>query len=152
MTLGRPPKPAVERFWAMVNVTESCWLWTGALKPHNGYAQFCIGNKVYRQAHRWAYEYFVGKIPEGLQLDHLCRVRHCVNPEHLEPVTPAENVARSERYRPTECPKGHPYDELNTYVYAASGYKHCRTCDRERKFSKRQALVADVTVSKSWGK
>lgn len=69
-----------------------CWLWTGFVHP-SGYGVIRTGNKN-TYAHRCSYELFVGAVPEGLQLDHICRVRCCVNPAHLEPVTPQENVLR----------------------------------------------------------
>ena len=74
-----------------------CWLWTGGIQP-KGYGTFRFRGKHYL-AHRAAYEMFVGPIPDGLEIDHTCCVRHCVNPDHLEPVTPSENVLRSYRRR-----------------------------------------------------
>ena len=92
---GPKIRPVIERFWSRVNKTDTCWLWTGALGT-GGYATIRLpGSRQQLRAHRWAYEYFVGPIPEGLTLDHLCRVRHCVNPAHLEPVTMRENLLRS---------------------------------------------------------
>lgn len=88
---GPKPKPVAERFWAKVHKTDSCWLWTASLTF--GYGSFWDGKGQVR-AHRFAYELLVDPIPEGLQLDHLCRIRHCVNPDHLEAVTNAENVQR----------------------------------------------------------
>lgn len=81
-----------ERFWAKVNKTGDCWLWTGWRT--NGYGRFTTNGKNWR-AHRFAFEEMRGPIPEGLQLDHLCRVRHCVNPDHLEPVTRQQNMLRA---------------------------------------------------------
>lgn len=81
------------RFLTKIRKTGTCWLWTGRIEP-NGYAKFSLlGKKVW--AHRWAYEHWVGVIPAGLTLDHLCRVPSCVRPEHLEPVTNAVNIARA---------------------------------------------------------
>lgn len=83
-------------------------------------------------AHRVAYEEIMGPVPEGLELDHLCRTRSCVNPSHLEPVTHRENMNRGDvaTRRKTHCPKGHPYDEENTGIY--NGYRNCRACARLR--------------------
>jgi len=81
------------RFWSYVEKTETCWLWTGHLTD-DGYGRLGINGQLVL-AHRFAYELLVGPIPEGLHLDHLCRVRHCVKPDDLEPVTPAENVRRA---------------------------------------------------------
>ena len=86
--MARNPATAPGRFWPKVAESGDCWVWTAFRMP-NGYGQF---DKQY--AHRWAYEHLRGEIPEGLELDHLCRVRHCVNPWHLEPVTHAENHRR----------------------------------------------------------
>ena len=83
-------QPTEVRFWRFVAKTDTCWLWTGATA--SGYGLFWDERQV--RAHRWAYESEVGPIPEGLQLDHLCRVPLCVRPDHLEPVTGAENMRR----------------------------------------------------------
>jgi hypothetical protein len=126
-------RPVTERFWERVEITESCWLWRGA-RTGGGYGQLIIdGRRTY--AHRWAYESLVGDIPVGLQLDHLCRTRHCVNISHLEPVTVRENVLRGEgvsarHARKTHCPSGHPYSSGNTYL--SRGRRSCRQCHRDR--------------------
>ena len=90
-------QPAGERFMRHVRKTASCWLWTGT-KQKNGYGSFGFKGRTVR-AHRWSYEFHVGQIPDGLHIDHLCRVRNCVNPEHLEPVTHAENMRRAREAR-----------------------------------------------------
>jgi hypothetical protein len=84
--------PLEERVWAKVEKTEGCWLWTAAISP-NGYGKFMVSGRPVN-AHRLVYQLTVGPIPDGLDLDHLCRVRHCVNPDHLEPVTRSENLLR----------------------------------------------------------
>ena len=94
-----------------------------------------------RRLHRAIYEKFVGPIPDGLTIDHLCRNRLCVNPAHLEPVTLAANVLRGESLpaknaRKTHCPKGHPYDETNTHI-TKQGWRICKACNRERQRSPR---------------
>ena len=133
----RPPE---ERFWEKVERTTSCWLWTGKLNP-NGYAQFMVVGR-YQNVHRFAYELLVGPIPQGLTIDHLCRVRHCVNPAHLEPVTIRENVLRGEGLtasfaRKTHCPQGHSYDLLNTHFNSAGG-RECRHCHMLRERIRRR--------------
>lgn len=126
-----------ERFWPKVDKTDTCWLWTSTTTP-NGYGQISRGgrNAGMAYAHRVAYELLVGPIPEGLTIDHLCRVRNCVNPAHLEAVDHRTNVLRSESWtainaRKTECPHGHPYDDTNT-VIGTKGERRCRTCVNAR--------------------
>lgn len=124
-----------ERFWDKVNkdAPSGCWEWTVATVY--GYGRFGIAGRA-MSAHRVAYELLVGPIPEGLQLDHLCRNPACVNPGHLEPVTGRENVLRGDTFAArqaaiTHCPAGHEYDEANTRV-DAKRCRHCRACQRER--------------------
>lgn len=118
----RVTRPPLERFWEKVEKTDSCWLWTAALSQ-DGYGLFRDGRS--QSAHRWLYKQLVGEIPDGLQLDHLCRVRNCVNPAHLEPVTLAENARRG---RLTHCKRGHELTPENTYVQRA-----CKLCYQARK-------------------
>ena len=109
-----------------------CWLWEGALSG-GGYGRIFHDGKA-RQAHRVAYEMFSGPIPEGLELDHLCRVRSCCNPAHLEPVTRAENMLRSPiacGKAKTHCPHGHAYTAENTLI-DNRGARVCRECDRKK--------------------
>lgn len=123
-----------ERFWAKVNRpagTEGCWRWTGMLDG-SGYGRFIIKKPKVVPAHRYAYELLVGQIPAGLQLDHLCRNRACVNPAHLEPVTNQENTLRGLRGRMvTSCAHGHEYTETNT-IHRPNGRRGCRECSRLR--------------------
>ena len=120
-----------DRFWSKVDTGGECWLWLASLYP-GGYGNFWDGTRHVR-AHRWAYERLVGPIPEGLQLDHLCRVRVCVNPDHLEPVTNRENIMRGEgltakQARQTHCKRGHEFTEANTYLQKRDGGRVGRVC------------------------
>lgn len=139
---------AEERFWVKVEKQENgCWLWTAAhVQEPKPYGQFWYeGRKVL--AHRFSYELLVGPIPEGLEIDHLCRVHRCVNPAHLEPVTRSVNILRGRnpcRER-THCPHGHPYDETNTrWAVLTTGKRNrkCRTCNREEYHRRPRALAA----------
>ncbi len=116
-----------------------CWLWT-ASKDQDGYGHFFPRRGVCRMAHRWSYEYHVASIPPGLQLDHLCRVRACVNPAHLEPVDQRTNILRGVGVAAINaaaeiCKNGHPFTEENTYLRPTSeGRRYgrdCRVCLRE---------------------
>jgi len=120
-----------------------CWLWRG--KVHrSGYGVFSVGHARSQFAHRWIYQHERGPVPAGLELDHLCRVRHCVNPAHLEAVTRRENLLRGQTIpaahaAKTRCPQGHPYDEGNTYRFRGS--RQCRTCRAVRSAERRAALT-----------
>ena len=117
-----------ERWLSCVDKTPDCWLWTGQLN-NKGYGLFSI-NGGKRAAHRVGYEMWVGAIPAHLVLDHLCLVKRCVNPAHLEPVTVAENQRRMGATK-TQCKYGHAYTEENTYR-SPRGERRCRECSRER--------------------
>lgn len=124
-----------KRFLSKVALDDGirCWGWTGT-KLSKGYGHFYAKGKM-RMAHRVSYEHFSAPIPDGLQLDHLCRNRACVNPLHLEPVTGVENVRRGASFaavnaRKTHCPQGHPYEGDNLVVIKNG--RDCRACRRER--------------------
>lgn len=140
--VGGAPKPrgsVIERLWRYVDREGSvpayapelgkCWVWTGATSGGYGHVGLSDGGEI--PAHRLSYELLVGPIEPGLEIDHLCRVRACCNPAHLEPVTRRTNQIRGFgiaglNHRKTECPDGHPYDEANTYVWR--GGRRCRAC------------------------
>lgn len=133
--------PASELFEARIERTDSCWNWVGTIAL-NGYGTIKIGgrkgSRVY--AHRLAYSMFVGPIPDGMDLDHLCRNRRCANPSHLEPVTRQTNVLRGVgpsllgklNGAKTQCKSGHAFDDANTR-YRPSGGRTCRECERNRR-------------------
>lgn len=136
---GMPP---VDRIALYVNAEGDCWLWSGA-RDDTGYGDVTYQGKSWK-AHRWVWSVMVGPIPEGMTIDHLCRVRHCVNPDHLEVVTQGVNTLRGygpagRHARTRECPKGHPYDAENTYRFP-DGRRDCRTCRAasRRRYKERQ--------------
>jgi hypothetical protein len=139
---GRSPRSITieERLWLNVNKNGPipeyrpdlgpCWLWKLSTDARD-YGQMSVNGKM-RKTHQLAYELVIGPVPPGLELDHLCRVRPCLNPLHLEAVPPLVNNLRgfgaaALNSRKTHCPKGHPYDEENTY-WENGGKRHCRTC------------------------
>ena len=116
---------------AMPIPESGCWAWMGYV-TNKGYGKTTVARRP-RWAHRAAYEAAKGPIPEGMQIDHLCRVRCCINPDHLEAVTPRENVVRGIAVTKTHCGKGHPYTPENTGILTKNGnkWRFCRVCRRE---------------------
>lgn len=116
-----------------VDASGDCWEWTGTTDTA-GYGRLWVGTG-HVSAHRAVWEQLVGPIADGLTIDHLCRVRHCVNPDHLESVTHGENVRRgysppSMNARKTHCVNGHPFDNENTYYEGT--WRRCRACNRDK--------------------
>lgn len=127
-----PYRPADVRFWEKVTESETgCWLWTGA-KIRSGYGQFGTHRGPVVLAHRWAYENLIGEIPEGLQLDHLCRVRLCVCPYHLDPVTNKVNARRGNSLK-QECINGHSLAGVEPTNKQSRLVKVCMPCQRDRQ-------------------
>lgn len=144
MTAALADLPA--RFWAKVTPGRGgCWVWTGALNT-NGYGQSFIAGRA-QSTHRLAYEALAGPIPDGLVLDHLCRNRACCNPDHLEPVTPAENAARGAEATKTRCLRGHLLAGDNLVIKKRgrlAPVRNCRTCNNERRSAAHRRAVADA--------
>ena len=121
-------------FWDWVDKEvpgTTCWLWRGYISP-KGY-----GMTAGKYAHRIAWELLRGTIPPDMQIDHLCRTRHCVNPDHMELVTCRVNLLRgntvtAQRALATHCPKGHELKDPNV-IYSKEGWRKCRTCDNDRQ-------------------
>lgn len=132
---GPKARPAIDRFTEKTAPGENgCIVWI-ASGNGAGYGAMYIAKGKRVLAHRWSYEHYVGPIPEGLDLDHLCRNRACVNPQHLEPVAHRVNVLRGTaptaiNATKTHCPQGHAYDEANTRV--SRGKRECMACKREK--------------------
>lgn len=127
------PKRFLDKF--KVDPNTGCWLWAAFTDP-KGYGIFKLSRqRKNAYAHRFSYEHLIGSIPKGLQLDHLCRVRRCVNPDHLEPVTSRENTLRGETIPAyfasrDSCIKGHPYVEGSFALYNGNNARVCLICRR----------------------
>lgn len=161
---GRHPnaKTLADRLLLKIEKTDSCWVWRG-LVDRNGYGSINLRAGQKRLAHRLAYEVFVGAIPDGTELDHVCHTRdaecpggdtclhrRCVNPAHLEPVTHQINMERgrspwavSDR---STCTRGHLRTPENTWIRKTDGYRQCRVCSRERRAMRRSQQVEQAAV------
>lgn len=130
----------IDRFWRHVKIdpASKCWNWTASVN-FDGYPQSIVGSRTDNtrrtvRLSRFFYEYYKKKIAKGMEIDHLCRNRRCVNPDHLEAVTHQENVNRADKSlmglhnkNKTHCRNGHAYDDDNTY-YTKQGHRQCRIC------------------------
>jgi hypothetical protein len=128
----KKPRDYTARFWSRVEKTDSCWLWRGTVNS-NGYGVLrvdCVSGSKGRLifTHRYAYEQIKGAIPDGLFLDHLCRVRHCCNPNHLEAVTAQINTDRGLRAKRERCIHGHEMSGDNVYLRPDTGGRQCLAC------------------------
>jgi hypothetical protein len=142
------------RVWPRVTKTATCWLWQGARTQGYGYVYLGgrspTGSKLLGRVHRLTYQWEHGPIPPKLQIDHLCRVRHCVNPDHLELVTTAENTRRGINVNrlKSHCINGHEYSERNTIRSLSKGYwrRKCRVCYNKRRNKwRRDKRLLEVT-------
>lgn len=141
-------KSPIQLFERQTAYCGDCIAWTGATDRW-GYGHFTTGKKQYR-AHRWIFQYVRGVIIPGLQIDHLCRNRSCVNVNHLELVTASENVrrglapekARQRKLSKTHCPSGHPYAG-NNLRRLTNGGRACKTCSREHSQRRYHGQVHD---------
>ena len=136
-------RPLRDRVEEKLDKTGACWLWTGAIDA-GGYGRIGVGGSRTAVAHRVAFELWVGPIPDGLHIDHLCSVRACCNPDHLEAVTQAENNRRAAAAnRATVCKRGHEFTPENTVL--THGFRNCRTCRnagvRERRAARKQVAA-----------
>lgn len=141
---GPKPLPFSVLVWRRVLKTGTCWLWQGATTKGYGNIRRRRTNIA---VHRWAYEDAKGPIPPGMDLDHLCRVRNCVNPDHLEPVRRGVNVLRgatvaAENGYKTHCIRGHAFDVKNTRVNIDQFvHRSCKQCAADRKAARRAAGI-----------
>lgn len=133
------PQRVLDRIWDRVDMSggpDACWPWKLSIGSH-GYGQvgwMGTGGRGMTTAMRATWTAIHGPIPDGLQIDHLCRNRPCCNPAHLRLLTLSENSSNTSRLLRTECLHGHPYDEQNTYI-TKQGWRRCRTCARASRRS-----------------
>ena len=151
-------RPEIDRFLEKVEPLENgCIKWT-AWTDKDGYGRFKRAGRsgLNVMAHRFAYEYYVGTITSGLEIDHLCRNRSCINPDHLEVVTPKEHTLRGKtraaaNSKKTHCPQGHPYKGDNLYLTPEKG-RSCRECRKEAQKRYRNRTPAKKKVCSLCGK
>lgn len=128
-------------FWDRVDFSGDCWEWLSS-KNHNGYGRLYFNGKS-RKAHQIAYELLIGEIPKGLEIDHLCGNRGCVNVSHFDITTHAENTRRARRN--THCGYGHEFTEGNTYI-RPDGARACKACQRRITYDWRKRILTKQRV------
>jgi Pyruvate/2-oxoacid:ferredoxin oxidoreductase delta subunit len=163
--IRRKHRDPADRFWAkVIHGPGGCWLWTGSIVKE-GYGQFFLyWDEEHRRsqpirAHRWAYQYLIGPIPEGLTIDHVqargCTSRACVNPLHMEPVSTAVNSMRgnspiAQHARQTHCKNGHEFTPENTFHPKPDGthrtHRKCRICRRLYQQERNSRIRSSVPV------
>lgn len=146
----------MDKFWSKVNKTAECWEWAACKMP-TGYGKLKYKGQDWL-AHRLSYTLLIGPIKEGLTVDHLCRNRSCVNPDHMELVSQGENTLRGLSVsginsRKTHCSKGHEYGGENLIVARKTSHRRCRTCERIKDknrypLRKEQRLLRKAATSK----
>lgn len=165
MSVQHAPEPTAEsgvgrrstlaaklRFYSFVDEATGCWNWRGGVAG-NGYGSVRVPHGPQMGAHRAAWIVANGPVPDGLQIDHLCRNPLCINPAHLEAVSPRENTIRGDapsarHLRQTHCVNGHPFDEVNTRIDRRG--RTCRACHRERT-AKARAIAPLAPVDDEHG-
>jgi HNH endonuclease len=130
----------IDRFMAKVEERDGHWIWIGARGGAGNYGMFTQvveGKRITKVAHRWSYMYYVGAIPDTLQLDHLCRIHECIRPEHLEAVTAQMNQKRGLNGSKTHCKHRHEFTPENTYTNPR-GQRECKTCRRASMYKNKR--------------
>ena len=147
--INRYGQEIIDRFISKIDKTETCWLWT-AYTSKSGYGNFCPKWKESTlTAHRFSYTYFKGNIPQEMTVDHICRIRHCVNPDHLRLLTRIENVMigegpAAENARKLLCHNGHTkFKEILVKDRKSGKRRYCMECDRIRQIRGREIKYED---------